>query len=328
MTMQADDARPAVLVVDDDPGLARTLRRTLEGLYEVDVATSGEAALEAVTRRAFSVILSDIQMEAMSGVDLLRAVRGHDLDVPVILMTGEPSVESAIEAVALGALQYLVKPVPKDVLLPAVQRATRLHEMARMKREALKLLGESAARASDIAGLQRGLDNALATMWMAFQPIVDTAARRIFGYEALMRAREPSLPHPGAILEAAERLDRTQDVGKRVRQLVAEAFGSAPPETTLFVNLHTKDLLDASLYDPDAPLTQIAKHVVLEITERSTIDDVSDVKLRVSELRRLGYRVAIDDLGAGYAGLSSFAALEPELAMSTSPTSAANSSRR
>jgi EAL domain-containing protein (putative c-di-GMP-specific phosphodiesterase class I) len=228
-------------------------------------------------------------------------------------MTGDPSVESAIEAVALGALQYLVKPVRKDVLLPAVQRAARLHEMARMKREALKLLGESAARASDIAGLQRGLDNALETMWMAFQPIVDTGAKRVFGYEALMRAKEPSLPHPGAVLEAAERLDRIHHVGRRVRALVAEAFGAAPPQAVLFVNLHTKDLLDDALYEAAAPLTRIARQVVLEITERSAIDDVTDVRSRVAELRRLGYRIAIDDLGAGYAGLSSFAALEPEL---------------
>jgi EAL domain-containing protein (putative c-di-GMP-specific phosphodiesterase class I) len=53
--------------------------------------------------------------------------------------------------------------------------------------------------------------------------------------------------------------------------------------------------------------------VVLEVTERSTIDDVKDIQIRVTALRRLGFRIAIDDLGAGYAGLSSFAALEPEI---------------
>jgi EAL domain-containing protein (putative c-di-GMP-specific phosphodiesterase class I) len=81
----------------------------------------------------------------------------------------------------------------------------------------------------------------------------------------------------------------------------------------LFVNLHPADLLDPTLYEPSSRLTKIATRVVLEITERSTIDDVKDVQSRVASLRRLGFRIAIDDLGAGYAGLSSFAALEPEI---------------
>jgi EAL domain-containing protein (putative c-di-GMP-specific phosphodiesterase class I) len=150
-------------------------------------------------------------------------------------------------------------------------------------------------------------------MWMAFQPIVDAVEKRVFGYEALMRAREASLPHPGAILSAAERLDRLTDLGRRVRALSAGAFDLAPTDALLFVNLHTRDLLDPALYERSAPLTTMANRVVLEITERSTIDDVKDIHSKVGALRKLGFRIAIDDLGAGYAGLSSFAALEPEI---------------
>jgi EAL domain-containing protein (putative c-di-GMP-specific phosphodiesterase class I) len=304
--------RPPVLVVDDDEALARTLRRLLDGPFDVELASSGHAALEAIKRRSFSAILSDIEMPGMSGVELLRGVRAHDFDVPVILMTGTPTVTSAIDAVTLGALNYLVKPVANDVLVKAVQRATRLREIGRMKRQALKLMGESATQATDLAGLQLGFDRALESMWMAFQPIVRTDGR-LFGYEALMRAKEPSLPHPGAILAAAERLGRVAEVGKRVRALSAEAFAQAAPDTVLFVNLHTIDLLDSTLYATTAPLARLADRVVLEITERSTIEHVGDVQVRVAELRRLGYRIAIDDLGAGYAGLSSFAALEPQI---------------
>jgi EAL domain-containing protein (putative c-di-GMP-specific phosphodiesterase class I) len=303
-----------VLVVDDDPGLRRVLERLLvRAGYQVTVARDGRAAIEAVMRHAFTVIVSDITMPGMSGVELLRAVRAYDLDVPVILMTGVPTIETAIEAVSLGALQYLPKPTPNDVMLKAVERASRLRSMARMKREALRLLGHGDTQAGDRAGLQASFDRALETMWMAFQPIVDAAGRRIFGFEALMRSKEPSLPHPGAVLDAAERLDRMEELGRRVRALSAEAFEQAPPNASLFVNLHTRDLLDQALYEKNAPLTKIANRVVLEITERSTIDGVKDVQSRVSDLRRLGYRIAIDDLGAGYAGLSSFAALEPEI---------------
>ena len=72
-------------------------------------------------------------------------------------------------------------------------------------------------------------------------------------------------------------------------------------------------MLDDDLYSPDAALSQVASRVVLEITERAALDHVSDVRTRIASLRALGFRIAIDDLGAGYAGLSSFAQLEPEV---------------
>jgi EAL domain-containing protein (putative c-di-GMP-specific phosphodiesterase class I) len=304
----------SVLIVDDDVRLARTLERVLvTARFRVTTVSDGAIALDTIMARSFDVVLSDIQMPEMSGIDLLRVVRAYDLDVPVILMTGDPQLSSAMDAVSLGALQYLIKPVPNEVLIQVVERASRLHRMARMKREAFRLLGEASTGAGDRAGLETRFERALETMWMAFQPIVDAGRQRLFGYEALMRTTEPSLPHPGAVLDAAERLGRLHDVGRHVRGLAARAFEQEATDALLFVNLHTQDLLDDVLYDPASPLTQIADRVVLEVTERSTIDSVKDVQRRVRTLREQGFRIAIDDLGAGYAGLCSFASLEPEI---------------
>lgn len=305
--------KPTVLLVDDDPALRRSLERVLSGTFQVQVENDGQHALEALMKRGFDVIVSDIEMPRMNGVALLEAVRKYDLDVPVILMTGAPTVESAIDAVSLGALQYLVKPVRSEVLLKALERATKLHRLARVKRAAMKTLGEREDQAGDRAGLMASFDRALQTMWMAVQPIVDVHKKRVFGYEALMRSTEPSLPHPGAILAAAERLDRREDLGRHVRSLAAQAFQNAPEQTLLFVNLQTVELLDPALYEASAPLSKIAGRVVLEVTERAAIDEIKDVPSRIGKLRDLGFRVALDDLGAGYAGLSSFAALEPEI---------------
>ena len=73
------------------------------------------------------------------------------------------------------------------------------------------------------------------------------------------------------------------------------------------------DLTDPALSDPESPLSKIAHRVVLEITERSSLDEVRDARRRVAALREMGFRIAVDDLGAGYAGLSSFTLLEPEI---------------
>jgi EAL domain-containing protein (putative c-di-GMP-specific phosphodiesterase class I) len=314
LTAPSAAGQRSVLVVDDDEAYGRVLKVLLGGAgFAVVVAESGAKAVSAIMSHPFDVIVTDIRMPGMTGLELLTIVRAYDLDVPVILMTGEPTVETAMEAVDLGALQYLAKPTPNAVLIKAVERASKLHRVAQMKRDAFRLGGADDTLAGDRAGLQTRFESALSTMWMAFQPIVDAKHNRVFGYESLMRSREASLPHPGAVLSAAERLDRLPELGRRVRALTAEAFEAAPSGALLFVNLHTRDLLDPELYEASAPLAKFAHRVVLEITERAALDDVKDIQARVSVLRFNGYRIAIDDLGAGYAGLSSFVALEPEI---------------
>jgi EAL domain-containing protein (putative c-di-GMP-specific phosphodiesterase class I) len=150
-------------------------------------------------------------------------------------------------------------------------------------------------------------------LWIAYQPIVSWSRRDVFGYEALLRAREPSLPHPGAILDAAERLNRLQDLGRAIRAKAADPIAGMPKGAMLFVNLHTHDLLDDDLFGTDRPLARIANQVVLEITERASLHHIRDVQSRIAKLREMGFRIAVDDLGAGYAGLTSFAQLEPEV---------------
>src|SRR5262249_3765488 len=146
------------------------------------------------------------------------------------------------------------------------------YSWARMRRAA-ESLGLDGLPAGDRAGLGASLNRAIAAMWMAYQPIVSFPERTVFAHEALMRTSEESLPVPGAILRAAERLNRNQDVGRSVRRLVGTTL-SSKPDLTAFVNLHVRDLLDPSLYDEDGPLARHAPRVVLEITERAALDDV------------------------------------------------------
>ncbi len=187
-----------------------------------------------------------------------------------------------------------------------------MHRMARVKQQAAELLGHAGALGADRAGLEASFDRAMQTMWIAYHPIVDPRAKLVFGFEALLRSTEPSLPHPGAVIDAAMRLGRIEALGRQIRERAAEPLHRAP-EANLFVNLHVTDLTDPALSDPESPLSKIAHRVVLEITERSSLDEVKDARRRVAALREMGFRIAVDDLGAGYAGLSSFTLLEPEI---------------
>ena len=302
-----------VLVVDDEPALLRAYARWLTAAgHAVETASDGIAATVLLADKQFDVIVSDIGMRGMDGVQLLRKVRERDLDVPVILMTGAPSVATAITAVEYGALRYLVKPFDESVLRDSVARACQLRRLASLRREAAALVGEGSKQIGDLAGLSASLDRALSSLWMAYQPIVSWSAKRIYAFEALLRSKEPTLPHPGAILEAAERLGRLDEVGRTIRARVASAVARVSSEY-VFVNLHPRDLLDDALYAEDAPLSAVAKRVVLEITEREALDKLTDVSARIATLRGLGFRIAVDDLGAGYAGLTTFAQLEPDV---------------
>lgn len=302
-----------VLVVDDEPALLRAIARNLESAgHTVEKANNGREAVALLADRSFDVIVTDIAMPDMNGIQLLCAARERDLDVPVVLMTGAPTVETSIRAIEYGALRYLVKPFEERVLREVVDDAVRLHEIARLKRQALELVGEVGKRIGDLAGLGKSLDRAIAGLWMAYQPIVSISEGKAYAYEALLRSHEPSLPHPGAILEAAERLGRLPELGRAIRAHVATSVAAAPAEL-VFVNLHPLDLLDEDLYASSAPLARVAERVVLEITERAALDGVKDATSRIAALRKLGFRVALDDLGAGYAGLTSFAQLEPDV---------------
>lgn len=305
--------RPQILLADDDDVLRRGVARGLDAAgFEIHQAADGRHAAELIAGTAFDAVLTDVAMPGMTGIDLLRMVRERDLDLPVLLMSGSPHVDSAVEAVRYGASDYIVKPVDLTVLESKVRRAVSLHHLAIAKRDAFRLLRTGRPEPGDRAGLEVSLDRALDSLWLAYQPIVDASSRQLFGYEALLRSSEPALPHPGAVLDAAERLDRLEEVGRAVRSKAPEPMASVPPSAQLFVNLHSRDLNDETLTLPSSPLASIAARVVLEITERASLDDVPDVKGTVAKLREMGFRIAVDDLGAGYAGLTSFAQLEPE----------------
>lgn len=300
-------------MAEDDRALLRSITRILENAgFEVETAADGLRATELLALRSFDVVLTDVRMPSMSGIGVLRAARARDLELPVLLMTGAPDVESAVEALRHGAWDYITKPVDSVLLERKIRRAADMNQLAKAKRQIMRVLDSNRPEAGDRVGLEVTLDRALASLWMAYQPIVDMSTRTVFGYEALLRSNESALPHPGAVLDAAERLGRLEELGRTVRGKAPEPMRDAPASALLFVNLHASDLNDAQIASRTAPLTSIAPRVVLEITERASLTNVNDVKSTIAELRRLGFRIAIDDLGAGYAGLTSMAQLEPE----------------
>jgi EAL domain-containing protein (putative c-di-GMP-specific phosphodiesterase class I) len=301
--------------VDDDDGVRKMMFKVLTraGLKVEPVARASEA-LDLLRRgRRFEVIVTDLMMPEIDGLQLLRFVRQLDLDVPLILVTGKPTLETALMAMEHGGFRYLPKPVENQRLVEVVQDAATQHRISLLKRKALEICEAGGWLLQDVEDLEGRFERALSQLWIAYQPIVTWPAQEVYGYEALVRSLDPDLPTPGMLFDAAERLGRVQDLGDRIRNAVAENAVTAPPQALVFANVHALDLTNDRLYSSSSPLARIADRVVLEVTERASLHRIDDLKDRIRSLRDLGYRIAVDDLGAGYSGLSSFSQLEPDI---------------
>jgi EAL domain-containing protein (putative c-di-GMP-specific phosphodiesterase class I) len=296
-----------VLLVDDDPRVLELFARALERAgFTVEPVISGAAASLALGGATFDVVVTDIRMPDLDGIGLLKAIHDRDAELPVVVITGAPALDTAIAAVEHGAIQYLLKPPGPGSLEAAVTKAVERRRAAMVRRTGERaLVDDSADQASFSAALE--------LLWMAYQPLVRWSTREVFGYEALVRSSHAKLSRPDLLLGAAERLNRLPDLGKRIRELVVENTALLPPHLTVFVNLHPNDLLEEGLSDPNSAFVMNSGRFVLEITERAHLDDIPDARARVGALCLLGFRIAIDDLGAGHAGLASISQLEPEI---------------
>lgn len=307
----SNEAEPPyrVLLIDDDPAVCRDYARVLRRFnLDIETAPNGRAALDRVVPDSFDAVLLDIAMPGLDGIGVLRAIRDRDSDLPVVLMTGDATLTTALKAIEYGAAHYLPKPVDADTLAEVVWRA--VDQRGSMRRLRISALASGGPDARDEA-LDQAFDEALSASWMAFQPIVQASDRRVFAYEALVRSQS-ALRGPAELFDAADRLQRAHELGRTIRRKVAEAASAARSDALLFVNVHASELNDNELLSGDAPLAKIAERVVLELTERSAIHRVAGLETRLARLRALGFRIALDDLGQGYAGLAGLLQLRPD----------------
>ncbi|MDD3801135.1 MAG: sigma-54-dependent transcriptional regulator [Desulfuromonas sp.] len=117
-------SQPRILVVDDEAVIREALRRILQSDgYQVDPVASGHAALERIQQEQYSVVISDLKMPGMSGMEVLKSIRILQPNVPVIIITGYATVETAVDAIKNGAFDYLSKPFTPDQVRALIRKA-------------------------------------------------------------------------------------------------------------------------------------------------------------------------------------------------------------
>jgi DNA-binding NtrC family response regulator len=131
--------RRRVLIVDDEPGVRESLRMVLKDAYDAQAAASGPEALENLARNPADVVLLDIVMPGMDGMQVLEEMRGRHPQLPVIMLTATKTVKSAVDAMKLGAFDYVTKPFDVDelrlILDKATERAALVREVEELRTE-------------------------------------------------------------------------------------------------------------------------------------------------------------------------------------------------
>jgi EAL domain-containing protein (putative c-di-GMP-specific phosphodiesterase class I) len=152
----------SVLLIESDAAAAQTLIQMMnaEGVEVVLVGT-GTAAIDRMMDHSFDAVISDLHLPGTSGVQVLDVVRAYDPDMPLVLMTNAPSVDTATEACDLGVLEYLVKPTPREQLVRVLGRARKVRRSAQQNREAAELAPLQTSTADTVRPPQIVIENAL-----------------------------------------------------------------------------------------------------------------------------------------------------------------------
>lgn len=122
-----------ILVVEDDQDIRELLVETLKRSdFEVDTAENGKKGLEKFRKQNFDLILTDIRMPVMDGLNMLKKIKRADPRMPIVVVTAYPSVDSAVECLVEGADDYLVKPIKFDDLNVKIQKALEKRKIQRI----------------------------------------------------------------------------------------------------------------------------------------------------------------------------------------------------
>jgi diguanylate cyclase (GGDEF)-like protein len=145
-----------------------------------------------------------------------------------------------------------------------------------------------------------------------YQPILSAETGAVFAQEALCRPRLAAFPDPVTLFATAESAGRVAELGRVLRTLSVAPLAQLPPPALLFLNLHPLELSEDLVEEALTVHAEWAGRIVFEVTESSQIHDYDRRRGIIGRLQDAGFRVAVDDLGAGYAGLNSVAMLRPD----------------
>jgi EAL domain-containing protein (putative c-di-GMP-specific phosphodiesterase class I)/ActR/RegA family two-component response regulator len=297
-----DTAR--LLIIDDDSEIRDILHEFLSRSYDCVAMNSADKALAVLGTQSFDIIITDISMPGMTGLEMLPHIVKLAPDSIIIMISGQRMIESAIEAMRAGAFDYITKPFDLHDVDAVVLRA--LNHRKRFDNTRF------ATRAQDqlTRNLRHAVDNQ--DFIVHYQPQVEIQTSRLMGAEALVRWQHPDLGLllPADFIPLAEETRMIGPIGESVLLMACAQtrrwHDAGHIDFRIAVNVSPLQLQE------DFPVTvaQILKDVGLsaefleiEVTETSFMQNPEAGIQTLTRLRKMGVRIAIDDFGTGYSSL-------------------------
>ena len=307
----APSERLNIWLVDDETQVRRDAERLINGLHhEVRLFDRGAELVEALpdAARPPDLILADAELPGMSGLDVLQRVRSMSPTSARVLYAEHTPGPSVVEAFNRGTVQRFVRKDGASHGLEDVLR-TIVEERRARGRTGGQVASEADKVRVDLGDLIAGRRCVLHV-----QPIYDARTGGLVACEALLRSSHPGFKGPLEILDAARHCDRQLELQRLLAELSRDLRDALPGGVTLFVNadpivLRSLRHVDEAL----GPLYGVASGVVLELTERVRLSHEPGWETIVAHLRSQGFRIALDDVGAGYNSLGAVAAVQPEV---------------
>ena len=307
-TTDEDERALVVFFADDEALVRKALSRLLRGTgYEVRTFDSGDAMLEALgsCEEVPDVVICDADMPGTHGLDVLARVRLIAPSAARVLYTAYQPTGRVVEAFNKGSVQRFIR---------KGQDAAEIEACLAGLAEERKVLGTTAERRDNEnrVDFEKLLAEQMCTLFL--QPIFDARTREIVACEALLRSKHPSFRGPLDVIDAARAFAREHALQHMLAGLAADLRRQLPPHVDLFMNVDPACVREPGRLDEAfAPVYDAAEGIVLEITERASLGDSGAWQQSVKALRDRGFRIALDDVGAGYNSLGAVVAVNPDV---------------
>jgi EAL domain-containing protein (putative c-di-GMP-specific phosphodiesterase class I)/AmiR/NasT family two-component response regulator len=305
----AQTSGKTILIVDDEPAISQLLTILLASHgYATKVAVTGRQALEYITPN-IDLVLLDMLLPDSEGMQICQQLKSNSLtrDIPIIIISGKQSKSDKIESLYLGAEDYLTKPFEPEELFARMDVVLRRHQV--------RPIENNFQEQETITELRRIIDDE--SVNVCFQPIYFLKPMRLLGLEMLSRPQTTTpMLNPEVFFKAALKYGVYYEVEmigwRKGIKMAADLFDG---RQKLFLNC------DPYLVESDKfktvrktfdGLGMSSNEIFLEITERSAVIAFDAFYERIREYRQDGFKIAVDDLGAGYSSLESIIEIRPE----------------
>jgi len=295
-----------ILLVDDERSFVDIFSMRLHSRnYAVSVAYTAEEAMEKA-KEIPDLILLDLVLPDMSGYEVCRQLREDKLTsrIPIIMLTGKDASKDKVEGLHTGADDYITKPFEVEELFARVEAVLRrnqpFEERVKDKAQAIK-------------EVKRVIKGGLITPY--FQPVFYLKPRRLLGREALSRPpAEGYFGNPEVLFDTAFHLGMLFDLETMCHKKALLKLGKKAQENLTFFNVSPYLIQDAKFKRFSLFYKNYAEasNVVLELTERTSINNFAGFLKTIKFFTEEGFKISIDDIGSGYAALDLIVEIKPD----------------